>query len=152
MLLGTNPLGPLESAIVRCDSLSTWIYLLVELFYLGVPDGDDLGTVFTSLSIGDPLGGVTIGIALPFNFARDNFNDDLEFVGLLFGAEKQISNSLKFITENWLMTTQPDPEIFLSAGLRFIGDSQTVGFGIIYTGEAFMPWIPWLDFSLSFGR
>ncbi len=110
--------------------------------------------MYSAFSVGDPLGALTFGAALPFSG-----DADLEdFVALLFGGEKQLSNNVKLLTENWLLLGDDNENLLLfSAGIRFIGDRLTVGLGFftfeefIDEGEGF-PVIPWLDFSLSFGK
>ena len=121
--------------------------------YIGVPGEFGIGSAYGALSVGSPAGGVTVGAAIPFT--TDGIEED--FVALLFGAEKQVSSSLKLISENWLLFGANESVLLMSGGFRFIGDRLTVGLGfftfpeLLSTGEGF-PLIPWLDFSLSFGK
>ncbi|MFQ5651490.1 MAG: hypothetical protein ACE5IY_16265 [bacterium] len=121
--------------------------------YLGVPGEGHVNAAYTSLSVGNPLGGVTVGVALPFGAGGELG----EFVSILFGAEKQLSSSVKIMTENWYLTDNDGESLLLlSGGFRFIGDRLTVGLGFFTSPEALeseaFPIFPWLDFSLSFGK
>lgn len=71
---------------------------------------------------------------------------------LLLGAEYRLSNSTKFITENWLI---PDSDAdIISFGLRFFGDNLAADLGLIritsLKTDGF-PFIPWLGFAYNFG-
>ncbi len=121
--------------------------------YMGVPNEGGIGAAYTAVSTGNSLGGVTLGLAVPIDF-----QDELEsFIGVLFGGEKKVSSKMKLITENWLFAGNGESALVVSGGLRFIGDRLTVGLGLwtipelINDFEGF-PLIPWLDFSLNFGR
>ncbi len=130
--------------------------LAAGMVYMGVPGRFDLGAAYTSLSLGNPLGGITLGAAVPFSVGGEMES----FVAFMFGAEKQVSGTVKFITENWLFTGGNPSEqsiLLLSAGFRFIGNLLTVGLGFVTFEELLhdeggFPIVPWLDFSLSFGR
>ncbi|MBU1678332.1 MAG: hypothetical protein KKD86_05675 [Bacteroidetes bacterium] len=71
---------------------------------------------------------------------------------LLIGAEIQASNSIKFITENWILP-QDSPSI-ISFGIRFFGDYLAADFALITTSEGFendgFPFIPWIGFAYNF--
>ncbi len=129
------------------------IDLALGMAYIGVLGEFGIGSAYGALSVGSPAGGVTVGAAIPFT--KDGIEED--FVALLFGAEKQVSSNLKLISENWLLFGTNDSVLLVSGGFRFIGDRLTVGLGfftfpeLLSTGEGF-PLIPWLDFSLSFGK
>ncbi|NIR47266.1 hypothetical protein GWO43_02210 [candidate division KSB1 bacterium] len=129
------------------------IDLATGLLYMGVPDQGDLSAAYVALTHGTPLSGFTLGLGLPI----DNDDTDVDF-GFLFGGEVQVSNSAKLITENWLLTGGDDESLLLvSGGVRFIGESLTVGFGLATSPEAFdedvgFPFLPWLDFSLSMAK
>ncbi|MFQ5636970.1 MAG: hypothetical protein ACE5IR_03115 [bacterium] len=122
------------------------------LLYLGVPGEGGIGTAYTAVSLGSPLGGVTFGLGLPLN--KEDLNVD---VALLFGAEVQVSNKAKLITENWLFGGDSESFLLLSGGVRFIGENLTVGLGFATSPEILdesngFPFIPWLDFSVSIGK
>jgi hypothetical protein len=74
---------------------------------------------------------------------------------LLIGGETQVSNSAKLITENWIFTGG-DGTILFSGGIRFFGETLAVDLALITTAEAFeghgFPFIPWVDFSVFFGK
>ncbi|MBU0560287.1 MAG: hypothetical protein KKG93_12035 [Bacteroidetes bacterium] len=71
---------------------------------------------------------------------------------LLIGAEFQASNSIKLITENWILP-QDSPSI-ISFGIRFFGDYLAADFALITTSEGFendgFPFIPWIGFAYNF--
>lgn len=124
------------------------------MVYMGIPGEGGIGSAYSVISIGNPLGGVTLGLAYPFTFDdEDNFEKPAMF---LIGAEKQISNRVKLITENWLITDFEQEVLIVSGGFRLIGDRLTVDFGLFTSPEVFdesgFPFLPWLDFSLSFGK
>ena len=69
---------------------------------------------------------------------------------LLLGAEAQISNSFKFITENWILPGD-NPTVF-SFGIRFFGESLAADFALVGTTESTdgFPFIPWIGFAYNF--
>jgi len=72
-----------------------------------------------------------------------------DFPLIILGGELQVSNSLKLISENWVL---PDVDYaFYSFGLRFFGKKMTGDFGLFYFGlpkdEHII--VPWLGFSYS---
>jgi hypothetical protein len=74
---------------------------------------------------------------------------------IMLGGEVQLSNSVAFISENWLildegfsMNEQP-----FGLALRFFGDRISADFGVVLIGEVLeegFP-IPWLSFTYRFG-
>ena len=126
--------------------------LAAGILYMGVPNEGDLGAAYTSVSIGNPRRGLTFGFAVPF--ATEDTDSD--FYAFLFGGEIQISNSAKLITENWFLTGYDDELLILSGGVRFFGERLSVDIGLFTSPEFFnedgFPFIPWLDFAVSFGK
>jgi len=71
---------------------------------------------------------------------------------VMLGGEFQLSNNVKFMTDNWLM---PNSEVdLLSFGLRFFNKRVTGEFALIFPTNTELdgwPFIPWLSFSYNFG-
>lgn len=132
--------------------------LAVGALYFGVPGEGGSVSAYSALTIGNPLGGVTLGVAIPF--ARNFDDDEFNFTALLFGGEKQISNRVKFITENWLIIGGGSLDgslSILSGGFRLIGERLTADFALATSPEFFeegvdFPFIPYVAFSVNFGR
>jgi hypothetical protein len=124
--------------------------LAAGLLYLDVPnENDDQSLGYAVTTIGDDRTSVTLGAGLPLT------SDSEDTPLLLVGAEAQISNRSKLITENWLSTGE-NTEVVFSGGIRFFGESIAVGLAFITVQELFdsggFPFIPWVDFSVSFGK
>ena len=65
---------------------------------------------------------------------------------LMFGGEAQVSNSVKFISENWIF---PEGGGLFSAGLRFFGQHIAVDFAFLVPSEA-DTFIPWVSFVVNY--
>ncbi len=118
--------------------------------YLAMPDEDDdanLGYAVTT--IGSNRSGVTLGAGFPLTSVSDKNPI------LLVGGEAQVSNGAKLITENWIFTGD-DATLVFSGGIRFFGDKLAVDLAFISTAKAFggggFPFLPWVDFSVFFGK
>ena len=130
----------------------------------GVPFGADVdgtpvgGTFYGLATFGASEGAVTLGA---FGVYGGGFEDEFE-VGsggaILLGAERQISNSVKLISENFLLFASG--EDFGSAtghalGLRFFGDRIAADLALL-AGQAggdveVLP-VPYVSFAYNFGR
>lgn len=127
--------------------------LAVGFTYMGIPDTEANFTAgYSVLSVGTPLRGITVGLVLPFE--TENYN--LDATAILFGAETQTSNNVKLITENWLLTNGDDSLLLISGGIRLMGENLTADFAL-FTSPEFLdadgfPFIPYLDFAVSFGK
>ena len=90
------------------------------------------------------MNAVTLGIG----WGYENWEpSDKPFI--LLGGEVQVSNSFKFITENWIL---PETAI-LSAGIRFFGDNLAADFAFLRPLDEEMdgfPFIPWIGFVYNF--
>ncbi|MGA9119569.1 MAG: hypothetical protein WB699_09395 [Bacteroidota bacterium] len=117
---------------------------------VGESGGGGAGFLYGVASVGSTKGSVTFGIGK--GFANGEFADSPVFV---LGGEIQASNSVKFITENWIL---PGSDVdLLSFGVRFFGDHLSADFAFLYPlseengrVEGF-PFFPWLSFSYAFG-
>lgn len=116
--------------------------------------GGNFGIAYSSLSLGDVTGGVTLGAGFAFEGAD---TDGRLFAGFV-GGEKQLSPNFKIISEGWILTANDDSELIAIGGLRFIGDQLTVDFGLATSSSLLdghndiINFIPWLSFSVNFGR
>ena len=119
------------------------------LLYMNVPGSDfeGAGLVYSVATYGTPRLGITLGLA--YGFSGEGVSNEPVF---MIGGEYQISNNVKFITENWF-----PPEAngaLLSLGIRFFGEHLAADFALVHpTGadtEGF-PFFPWLGFAYNFG-
>ncbi len=118
------------------------------MLYLSVPEEiEDAGIVYGVSSYGTENSSFTFGMG--WGFSGGDFSNDPV---LMFGAETRASNSVKFITENWII---PNSDVsFLSGGLRFFGESLAADFALILpVGDSLdgFPFFPWLGFAYNFG-
>ena len=73
---------------------------------------------------------------------------------LMIGAERQVSNSVKLITENYLYLGETSEPVF-SFGVRFFGDRLAADLALV-TFPALIetvdvaPVIPWIGFAFNF--
>lgn len=120
------------------------------LLYLAIPEEeDDLSLGYGVVTFGGVLQSLTLGVGVPLTQETDGM------VVLVVGGEKQVSNSVKLLTENWIFTGD-DSFTMLSGAVRFFGDRLAVDLALLTTVEAFegdgFPFLPWVDFSYSFGH
>ncbi len=146
--------------------------------YLGGSDGpageDDVSDVGTAgigyglVTVGGPERALTLGAG--FAFAEGEIASGAI---LTLGGETQVSNSIKLLTENYVIpfesTTSICPnggpcttessteyEIIVSAGIRFFGERLAADFALwtspTLIGDEVFPFLPWLGFSYNFGR
>ncbi|MCG6912593.1 hypothetical protein LJE86_01615 [bacterium BMS3Abin03] len=105
---------------------------------------NSFGIAYGLTTIGSQMEAVTIGIG----WGHENWEpSDKPFI--LLGGEVQVSNSFKFITENWIL-----PEtVIVSAGIRFFGDNLAADFAFLRPLDEEMdgfPFIPWIGFVYNF--
>jgi hypothetical protein len=118
------------------------------LLYIRIPDESDAAGIFYGIgTYGNEKASITLGLG--FAFGGGEIADKPVYT---LGAELRSSNSVAFITENWLI---PDSDVqVVSAGLRFFGENLAADFGLIgFPGadtEGF-PFLPWVGFSYNFG-
>jgi hypothetical protein len=99
------------------------------------------GTLYSVGTLGSPFYSFTAGIGVGFS---DGELADTPM--LMFGGEAQASNSVKFISENWIL---PDGSGLFSAGLRFFGQHIAVDFALLIPSEA-GTFIPWVSFVVNY--
>jgi hypothetical protein len=120
------------------------------VLYMGLPgDEDDVTLGYLVTTIGSTVRALTLGAGWVMQSNADNRP------GWLMGGELQVSNSLKLISENWFVVGD-DSEAVFSVGVRFFGDHLAADFGLFTTSAAWdnggWPFLPWVDFSVTFGR
>jgi hypothetical protein len=108
---------------------------------------DGVGIIYGVGTYGTQNSSLTGGLGWGF------YGDDIADKPILMvGGELRASNSVKFITENWI---PPDADIaLLSIGIRFFGESLAADIGLIYPAGSEIsgfPFIPWLGFAYNFG-
>ena len=117
-------------------------------FYLGNVDEDFpvIGLLYGVGTLGSNERALTIGLA--YAFADDNLSNSPV---LMVGGEWQVSNSVKFLTENFMYLEDADASL-VSGGVRFFGDRLAADLGLFTIPTLLdeldgFPFIPWLGFS-----
>ncbi len=127
------------------------------LIPIGDESGDFGGTFYGVVTVGPPEQAFTIGGLGAYYNAE---NDDADFqIGkggaLVLGFEKQVSNSVKVLTENYIGFSESDTGALLSAGVRFFGERLSADIAPVLAiggGEVQFSPIPYFTFSYAFGR
>ncbi|MGD0338926.1 MAG: hypothetical protein ABSB78_09065 [Bacteroidota bacterium] len=117
------------------------------LYITTTSGGDGVGIIYSVGSYGNQNASLTAGLGWGFYGSKIA---DKPIV--MLGGELRISNSCKFITENWI---PPNSDIaIISFGLRFFGENLAADLGFIrptVSGGSGFPFIPWLGFAYNFG-
>lgn len=123
-----------------------------------VPLGEEAGTVggtfYGVATIGTSEQAFTVG---GVGFYATDFEDTEVGNGgaLVLGFEKQLSNSVKFLTENYIGISDEVNGAVLSAGVRFFGERLSADIApvlVVGDGDATFSPIPYFTFSYAFGR
>ena len=136
-------------------------------------DDDDVGDWGTAgigyglVTYGGPEHALTLGAG--FAFAEGELANGAV---LTVGGETQLSNSIKLLTENYVIpfeqtttscfpdfcttTSETGYEVIVSAGVRFFGENLAADFALWtspgeFGGDTF-PFLPWVGFAYNFGR
>ena len=129
--------------------ISSHAALSTGLLYLVIPeDTDDAALGYVVSTFGSTRNSITLGLGIPFTTAGDTQPV------YLAGGEVQISNGVKLLTENWLLTSDEDLLLF-SGGVRFFGEKLAVDLALVGSSDSFdqgFPFVPWVDFSVFFGK
>jgi hypothetical protein len=120
------------------------------LLYLALPDeNESVSLAYGVTSFGKHEGALTLGLGVPMGSGSSNSPV------FLIGADVQVSNGAKLITENWIITADETVTI-LSGGVRFFGDRIAVDLAFLtspdFFGEGGFPFLPWVDFAVVFGK
>lgn len=117
---------------------------------VGDEDVPLFGLLYAVGTYGRPEAAVTGGVGL--GYAE---GEVAQHPVLMLGGEIQVSNSIKFLSENYVIVGVEDG-LVLSAGVRFFGDRLSADFGLI-TNPALIEdadglfAFPWLGFAYVFG-
>ncbi|MDZ7288983.1 MAG: hypothetical protein ONB44_01235 [candidate division KSB1 bacterium] len=125
------------------------VNLATGFLYLAIPEEtEDEILGYAVGTLGSNRSALTLGAGL--SLSTDNKN-----LILLIGGETQVSNSAKLITENWVFTGNEATVVF-SGGIRFFGEKLAVDLALLSSKEFFeeggFPFVPWVDFSVFFGK
>ncbi len=117
------------------------------VLYIKVPDEDNAaGIVYGVGTYGNGNSSATFGLG--FGFAGGDFADKPVVV---IGGEHRISNSIKLISENWII---PESDtVPLTFGVRFFGSNLAADFALLFPAGADIeefPFIPWIGFAYNF--
>lgn len=112
------------------------------------------GTFYGVVTYGTSEQAFTVG---GVGFYATNFEDAMVGDGgaLVLGFEKQLSNHVKFMTENYLGISSEVDGGVLSAGVRFFGErlsADIAPFIVFGDGEVEFSPVPYFTFSYAFGR
>jgi hypothetical protein len=114
-------------------------------------DLQGIGIIYGAGTFGPPDACFTAGLG--YGYAEGEFS---ERPLLTLGGELQLSNSVKFLSENYIPFGSD--VIILSFGIRFFGERLSADLGFFYPmrqGEGIgggFPFIPWLGFAYNFGQ
>lgn len=125
------------------------------LMHLRIPN--EIGSFTLGYGVatfGKDTGGVTVAAGLPLG------KNAGEGSVLLLGGEKQVTNNIKLISENWFFIgggdNNNDSVSLFSGGVRFFGDKLAVDLALFTASEAWseggFPFMPWVDFSVFWGK
>ena len=115
-------------------------------------DGGWVGLFYGLGTFGRPDASVTAGIG--FGAVNGEFSSR---PALLLGLERQVSNSVKLISENYAIFPNDDSFIVLSGGIRFFGQRLATDLALV-TSPDFLtegggfPFLPFVGFAYNFGR
>jgi hypothetical protein len=119
----------------------------VGYLYLGIPDEDPLGLLYSVATVGDDRNAFTFGGGV--GLAKGEFSKTPVF---MLGGEVSLSNSIKLLSENWILNTK-DSHPLVSIGIRFYGEHIAGDFGLIIPTGVHMDGfagIPWVGFIYNF--
>ncbi|MCX7908715.1 MAG: hypothetical protein N2560_04270 [Ignavibacteria bacterium] len=107
------------------------------------------GILYSCATYGTNNNSITVGVGLPYEEWKTGKSPII-----LLGGDVRISNSLKFITENWIVTSSYKEFVF-SAGIRWFEERLSADFGFVSTLELIksssgLPAIPWIGFAYNF--
>lgn len=131
----------LTPLVTEIFSFSTGVYFLFNPF-----ESVAMGIAYGAGTLGNDDNGITIGVG--YDFSDEEITDKPI---LVFGGEFRISEHIKFISENWLISRNNGN--LLSFGLRFFGESFAGDFAMIYPTESRnrgFPFLPWVGFTYNF--
>jgi hypothetical protein len=121
------------------------------LLYAGLTNGESgMGGIgYLVGTFGSTEAALTSGIG--FGFSGEGIGENPV---IMLGGELRLSNSMKFISENWIFTGKNDPSL-LTFGVRFFGNKLAGDFGLIFplvkgAFDSGFPAFPFLGFTYNF--
>ncbi len=121
------------------------------VLYMSIPGEFSGGIAYGAATLGNNNDAVTLGAGLGFD-AENGWSNTPTIVA---GGELRLSNSAKFISENWIFVRSDEMNAIFSLGLRLFGEDIAGDFALMTTSEYMsegFPFIPWLGFTYNFGR
>ncbi len=120
----------------------------------GFSDFPNLSLFYGSTTLGSEYSAATIGLGWGRVSDGDDESQWADRPLILIGFEHQVSNSLKLISENYII---PGVEgALVSGGLRFFGEKLSSDVLLVTPtstwGDASFPIIPYFGFAYNFGR
>ena len=124
-------------------------------FPVGVVGPEDgwAGLLYGLGTFGGPQASATVGVG--FGAANGEFSSR---PALLLGLERQVSGSVKLISENYAFFPEDDAFLLLSGGIRFFGTRLAADLALITSPDVFtsldsgFPFFPFVGFAYNFGR
>ena len=121
--------------------------------YSGITsEGEDKNSIaYIVGTFGSSEAAFTSGIA--FGLTKEGFPEPSNPI-IMLGGELRASNSIKLISENWIMTGKDETSL-ISFGVRFFGSKVAGDFGLIFpvgedTFNGGFPAFPFLGFTYNF--
>jgi len=114
--------------------------------------GDSAGIAYITHTVGKPSKSLTAGIGWGYVNESSSALDFYEYPVIMIGGNIHLTESMAFISENWLITGTNIKNYPFVAGLRFFSDKFAVDVGVMLIGEIIKEGIPipWLSFSYHF--
>jgi hypothetical protein len=111
--------------------------------YMGTSgNGNGSSLIYAAGTVGNERSSLTLASRIPTESGQNTL--------FVIGGEMQLSESFKFITENWIV----DDDMLYSFGFRFFGERIAADLGFIRSADADgdgFPFFPWLGFAYNFG-
>ena len=102
-------------------------------------------------TLGGPQASATVGVGFGA-FERDFSSRP----AVLLGLERQVSGSVKLISENYAFFPEGEAALVISGGIRFFGKRLAADLAFFTSPEAFgeggLPLFPFVGFAYNFGR
>ncbi|WP_412070117.1 hypothetical protein [Rubrivirga sp. IMCC43871] len=135
-------------------------------------DGDvfGVGLLYGVGTLGPSESAVSVGAGYGFAFGSDSGDSDGGVGVVMVGGERQLSGSVKLLSENYLFltpstrtaclfegpcttTTETETTTMFSLGVRFFGEqlaADVAAFVIPELADEGVPFLPWLGFAYNF--
>jgi hypothetical protein len=122
--------------------------------YFGVMGVDfSFGMFYGGVSYGGSESSLSIGVGLPpKKFLLFDSKSKPVFV---IGGGMQVSNSVKLVSENWILTFEFPQSVIPIFGIRFFEEKLAADLGFVYISTSKtrgFPFLPWLGFTYNFGK